>query len=375
MKRVVKILSMAIALAMCLAMAVPAAADFGGYTPVAGGTTSLNKYMVLDKDAPIPEMSFSFSLVPASGDDLDANVKAGLATATAAGVTLNSSSSKYTSGTEASSAPELAEVDWANDIVVYNSFNLDFTQVQFPAPGIYRYVLTEVQGSLGAMTYDDSRKYVDVYVINDTEEGSLKVQGYIVHDAEDSDFSYNTGSELGMAVTGKSEGFVNELETVDLTLSKVLTGNQANFSDTFQFTISVTLPDGASDVAYTIKKVVDTVSGDVTLTTESGSGTASVMLGHNAKIEIDGLPKGTKVTITETQNGSYSASYVVGQEASVTANATGEITMNSNTDVVFTNTLEGIIPTGVLLTIAPFAGLMLVGLVGVLVMMKKKNAA
>ena len=41
--------------------------------------------------------------------------------------------------------------------------------------------------------------------------------------------------------------------------------------------------------------------------------------------------------------------------------------------VAFTNTRNGVIPTGVLLTVAPFAAIMAIGAVGILVMVGKKR--
>lgn len=44
-----------------------------------------------------------------------------------------------------------------------------------------------------------------------------------------------------------------------------------------------------------------------------------------------------------------------------------------DTNVTFTNTRGGVIPTGVIITVAPFAALMLVGIAGAAVILKKKS--
>ena len=374
-----KTLTLLLALVLCLTLSATALAAFEGYTPVAGDDeVPVNKHLVLDKDAPVPTVTFNFVLRAATDDELDDNITAGPMTPaapTASSVTLSSTSGVYTSAADATGKTELASIDWTTKKVVHGTFELDFTGVNFTAPGIYRYVLAEVEGDLAAVTYDSSTKYVDVYVVNGTTEGTLVVDSYIIHDAEESDFTFNTDTTAGMTVTGKSEGFENELTTYDLTLQKVLTGNQANFTDTFEFTIVVTLPTGlTSTETYTIETVTETVAVTTDLTFNGASATAVVTLGHNAKIRISDLPKGTTVTITEADSTDlYSVSYVVDGNDSVKSSTTGEQTVNADMAVVFTNTLNGTIPTGVLLTIAPFAVLMVVGLIGVVVFLKKRK--
>ena len=53
-------------------------------------------------------------------------------------------------------------------------------------------------------------------------------------------------------------------------------------------------------------------------------------------------------------------------------NASGTI-VSEDVTAAFTNTRSGVIPTGVLLTVAPFAAIMAVGAVGIIVMVGKKR--
>lgn len=367
MNKMTRISSLVLALMFCLALTTSAMADFEGYTSINGDETEVPKYLVLDKNAPVPEMTFTFAIRSATEAECGDNVTPGPTGATVGNVTLNSSSDTYTTAVTGNSA--LADVDWTAQIVAHDTFTLDFSEVTFLKPGIYRYVLTETAGALDAVTYDNSTKYVDVYVVNGTTEGTLVVQGYIVHNEETGDFAYNT--DPGMTVTGKSEGFLNELETFDLTLEKKLAGNQANYDDTFAFTITVTLPTGMASATYTIETVTPTVTGATTLT---ATGNATVTLGKDAKIGIKGLPKGAKVDISEV-NGLYTMSYTVNGTAGtvVDNNSITQHTVTADVDFVVTNTLNGTIPTGVLLTVAPFAVLMIVGLIGVVVFLKKRR--
>ena len=382
-------LSLAIVLAMCLAMAATALANQVVYTPVAGpDSVTLYDYLVAERTATILSYEFTFTLEAGSAAT---NVKAG-PTVTEDGKIIAPSVGSVTI-TSADKLESLTTKDEAalgnhyneGDVVLREEIALDFSGVQFDAPGVYRYVLTQETGSTPGVSYDaNDTRYVDVYVQNklkadgsgDLDEGKLVIQGTVVHtDGEKAGFVYNVGEDQSMPNIGvKDEAFVNGLDTVNLTLQKLITGNQADMDATFDFELEVELPAGAANGTFAITALTTdgTVTANGTFTTANGKGTGTVTLRKGGKITVYGLPYGTKVTISEDK-GKYTASYVVGTGASVESDTTTELTLNADTSVVFTNTLEGIIPTGVLLTIAPFAALMIIGLVGVLIMIKKKS--
>ena len=87
-----------------------------------------------------------------------------------------------------------------------------------------------------------------------------------------------------------------------------------------------------------------------------------------------GLNSGAVCTVTEDAE-DYTATHVIDGGNSVTGNSSGALTLtNADRTVAFTNTREGIIPTGVLLTIAPFAiGLLLFGALAVFLIARKKR--
>ena len=132
--------------------------------------------------------------------------------------------------------------------------NVSIDVTKFTTPGVYRYVVTETAGTYDGITYDNASYYMDVYVINGTNGNEIQAV---------------TTIKNGTTSAKSDLTFTNIYTTNDLTLKKVVAGNQADMSKKFTFTIKV---DGAAGEEYATSK-----SG-VVLT----SGTAAtVNLGNN----------------------------------------------------------------------------------------------
>ena len=110
-----------------------------------------------------------------------------------------------------------------------------------------------------------------------------------------------------------------------------------------------------------------------TLTADS-SGNATFTLRHHEGIVIS-IPGGTSVTVSESNYGYYTPSYVLGSNSSVRNNQTGTITMDNDVVVTFTNTLNAASPTGVSFRVAPFALMMVFGLLLFLAGKRRRNEA
>lgn len=393
-KRIGRVLSMVIALVVCLAMAVPALADTVTYTPVNGQTVTLKNYLVVEKDAVILNYTFAFTLesVEASG-----NVKAGPGIVpTVQDVTIGAGNKLETVSAEVQAELGASYSAAANDVCAAD-VTLDFSTVAFNRPGVYRYRLTmDTTREVAGLTYDASTvRYVDVYVENNTAAtaklGDLKIASMVIFEAgeEAPDFSYNTSEdEAGEPIPGmpleegvKRANFINALDTVSLSVEKQLAGNQADPDANFDFTITVTLPDSMPLGSYVFAVAQESASGvtnpvnvtaEVTADNRTVSG-GTVTLGKGGKVSVKGLPKGTSVTVSEV-NGDYTATYTVNGGAEQTGSATAAQTLVSDAAFVFTNTRNGTVPTGVLLTVAPFVALMGVGFIGaLLILMRKKH--
>ena len=207
-------------------------------------------------------------------------------------------------------------------------------------PGVYRYQVSEKASGIAGMT-DDTRTFdVDVFVTSDNGTGR-KIAYYIV----------SVGGQ-------KAElKFTNKLTQEDLKITKTITGNQANLSDTFKFTITVNSKSNTS-VRYTTANVSDPKT-DQAVTTGSAFTVDGVT--NNSTITLTGLAADDKVTITESdaKDGGYKANVSGGltlSGADVDKNeATGTATITAGiADIAWENSRTADIPTGLIENIAPF---------------------
>ena len=226
------------------------------------------------------------------------------------------------------------------------------------------------------------------------------------------DNALNYGIPNGYEVAGaaKSEGFKNTYVTHDLTFSKTVTGNQGSKDKYFAFTVKIenavagtvyavsyaddgndNTTDGDADknISANPNNATTCITSDVTqpakLTVgENGTVTQTFYLQHGQKIVIRGLAKGTKYTITEApEDYTPSAVATAGDDKNTgdAVEAGSAIMMNNNAmsddyikgDAVidFTNTRQGTIPTGVLLSIAAPAGVCIVVIAGIVYLLIK----
>ena len=205
--------------------------------------------------------------------------------------------------------------------------------------GVYRYQVTENPSGISGMTDSTATYYIDVFVQRTTDNGR-EIAYYIVHDG-----------------TKKVEPeFTNTLAQEDLVITKTITGNQANLSDTFTFTINVgskfntSVRYSTTGVGNDVKNQAVTTGDDITI-----SGVT-----NNSTITLTGLTADDTVTITEsdTQDRGYVANVSGGATLAnddVDDDATVEATVTENiADIAWENSRKGDIPTGLIENIAPF---------------------
>jgi predicted outer membrane repeat protein len=146
-----------------------------------------------------------------------------------------------------------------------------------------------------------------------------------------------------------------------LTVSKTVTGDYADLTKPFEFTLTFT--DSANDAlngkvfSYTaagggsIKVGGTDVAADGTTPhnlTLNTNGEVTVWLCHGQSITIDGVSTTTKVQIAETTDTRYTATYKVDGGMSQTESTVGPTPMGSaDRTVAFTNNRSGVTPTGV----------------------------
>lgn len=387
---------------------------FAATTSVTGGKTTFDKYLVMKKNANVPNATFSYTVSIPTDDEMNSlpnpedtngtnlTVRKGIGSPTA-------SDTKFTAGDQTFDSAQTARTNTSsvkttdlkedqvtldeNHKYAKHTSTVDFSNVTFSEPGVYRYKITENDTTEKGITNDpDAIRYLDVYV-ESAENGTLSIKGYVFHTANEAQQKNGANPE------GKNKGFENKYETKDITLTKVVTGNQGFRDQYFKFHVDITDLDGGARLFLTDKdgnkpyKSTDTVayaynkdtgtrttgqnrfvategngsfadvsasdgadadmSGLALTANSSGNASFDVYLKNGESLKINGLTEGAKYTVTETSE-DYSASATKNNQAiDLTHNgtdhtdATATQTLAGNETVVFTNDREGTLPTGI----------------------------
>lgn len=334
--------------------------------------TTFNKYLVMDENANVPKVEFSFTITPGT-----AVAATSSSPAIYAGIGVPKiNTAVFNPGDQTTEGKPEDTLDNTTKGFKYatKEVTVDFNDVSFTAPGIYRYTITETAVTQDGIINDtNSTRTLDVHVnYKKDSEDQLEVSNYALYAGKPpittEDFTTKS----------KSEGFTNQYETQNLTLEKQVTGNQGDRDKYFKFTVEIT--NAVEGTKYTVnlqnaeaKPTVDGMpeTNAATLIATQGSVTETYYLKDDQSIVIQGLTAGTNYTITEdtyTSDG-YKTSYVIDSNEKVEASDTGEQNMkDSDHKVTFTNNKEGTVPTGILLETAPYIVLAVVVLAGLTVL-------
>ena len=390
----------AIALASVMTMSMGAPVFAAEYNTVIGGTatTTFDKYLVMDKQAEVPNASFTYAVTAGkakaydvkgkkfevlAGVDADKVTMAGVDSKTAGTIT-------YKQGDKTLNDENalVKDYDKATEKYAKKTATLDFSACKFTEPGIYRYIVTESGENQGVTNDADATRVVDVYV-NDASDGEgykLTIAGYVLHsnadDAPDVSLGENNGSAGSYAGT-KSQGFTNSYDTSDITIRKEVSGNQASRNKYFEFTVNITgaVPGTVYDVdlsnadattqsnAATIKDNEGKTNPATLKVGEDGTVTQKFYLAHGQEIKIQGIAKDSTYNVTENAEDYKSTA------AGVTdyTDATNGTVVSTDLKTSYLNTRDGVIPTGVIMAVAPFAAVTLLGGVGAVTMVMKKR--
>ena len=335
-----------------------------------GGSTSFVKNLVVDADANIPDITFSYSMrrgtaVPAT----DSNIEI-LVSETGGGTIGTAEFSNADTTNTIAGLP--TDEDHSNPTTgkkyVQKSVSITLPNTSFTKPGVYRYEITEkTDNPLPGVTYDpDSIRYLDVFVVAD-ESDVLHVQNYVFRKA-----ATNIGLD-GKYVSNpdeKSSGYINTLTQYDFDFSKTISGNQGDKNKRFNFTLNIT---GAIPGVYPVE--TNDVTGNPTSITVGANGTATgeYSLTNGSTVKVTGLNEGAVCTVTEDED-DYTPTYSLDGGNAVSGNSRAVTLADSDHSVAFTNTRNGIIPTGIIMTIAPFAiGICVFGAVFIFIICRKKR--
>ncbi len=404
-----------------------ARAAVDNYTPVTGtADTTFTKYLVIPKDATVPNLTFNFTIeagAAVAGDSTHMAVYAGNDTTKVTGTpvltayadsAITSNQVEFTTGD--------ATTDGQADDGIANSeekkyaskkVKIDFSGVSFKEPGVYRYLIKEDITSLSGVTPDSELvRTLDVNVID--VNGALAIDTYVMYygtltDAQpkaDADVKKETdkknSKKTGITTGDKCDNYVNEWPSQNLYIGKKIDGNQASKDKYFRFTINITdagngsiiTLDGNYDssVAYNVngattianadkeegKNAFDNPSGKnanaktITVGTD-GSKTIVVYLQGDQYIQLMGLKKGAHYEVTEDdyEPDGYVSTATSSTNTFTIGTGTDAKTFNAVTSGViddadvltgYKNVKQGVIPTGVILSVAPWviAGIVII---------------
>lgn len=379
-------------------------------------TTTFDKFLVMDKQANVPNATFTYAVTAGNakaydvagkkfqvlaGVDSDKITMAGVGAADAAA---NSIVFKQGDGSDTHDTTKdeyVKNIDAAKQKYALKTATLDFSKVQFTEPGVYRYIITESGTNQGITNDADLTRVLDVYV-NDASadvDGAftkkLTIAGYVLHSNENDKPDVAAGENFGSTgayTDKKSQGFTNSYDTSDLTLRKQVTGNQASRDKYFEFTLNIdkaqpntkydVVIDDADATSKANAATIDANAGqtNVTSITTDGAGKATqkFYLQHGQQVTVQGLAKDTTYAVTENTEDYKSTANtkdtpVVDTKADTEAAPVDGTIVSTDLTTGFLNTRDGVIPTGVIMAVAPFAVVTLLGGAGVVTMMMKKN--
>ena len=238
---------------------------------------------------------------------------------------------------------------------------------EFTKPGIYHYVLTEVDDKYEGVKYDTTSYDVYVYIEQD-ESGTNKV-AMVTGVKKDN----GTTVKVNLDFTNEYGSKGNETDIHNVVIKKVVKGNQGDKQKQFDFDVRV---DGTSGEKYYVEYLNATTGDTVTLVLTSGE-SQTIKLKNDQEITIYGLSKSDKVTVDESDysGDGYTTTYTAtgvepeeGDELVVKDSANKEdrlvgVTSEDGATITVTNTKDVSAPTGIVMTFGPYV--LLIALAGV----------
>lgn len=289
---------------------------------------SVTKTLKVPEGTAIPNLTFEFNISQTAGDSTRPSI----------------ADISYTS------ADALGELQGNGTYHITKTSAINFGT--FTHAGLYEYTVTETTGSAAGVTYDTSSYDLNVYVVNG--ENGVYVETV-------------TAEKDGAKVPAVEfvNSYVNE-KGADLTISKAVTGDLADKTKDFSFTITFT----ADPVSGT-----DTFEGTIggeTISCKAGQPT-TFRLHDGESLVFGDIPAGTRYVVTETgeadgytpsvvvtENGVQGAQKTAAEDASLSTADQGKTNLAGEgaNSADFTNAYQDISITGIFLNAAPFLALL-----------------
>lgn len=357
------------ALAMVLAMAVSVfAVNASAVTSIPGlvngDTMTITKNVTAAENVYAPVTSFNFTVATAGSGEFDGNV-------VYAGV----DNGVYFVDNKNSIDFDASMVkNTAGNYTGTTQLKVDIKK--FTAPGVYHYTVSETKDSYDGITYDTAARDLYVYITNGSS--GLEVSNVVL-----GKWVEKSANDKIETVFVKDDSWTNVYNGVyTLTVTKAVTGLQGDKNKDFKFTVSVAGVVGEKyKVEYKTKEsdtnwTVATLDSSNTTTT-GATKSLEINLKDTGIIKIYGLSATDTYTISEENYSTdgYTTSYKVGTANAVSANTATDAMGNADTSIVYTNNKEGNTPTGVIMTIAPYALMVVLAGAFAVVFLSRRNRA
>lgn len=232
---------------------------------------------------------------------------------------------------------------------------IDFSNVKFTKPGIYRYEISNTDQSDSAYTGDfGATKRLDISVINSNT-------GLVI----------DAATLSGMDDKGqikKVDGFDFNYATTFVKFTKNVEGNQGDQNKLFDFNVKL------ENVVSNATSVDVYLPGAITATslTSNDNFTKTYQLKHNQTITIENIPAGASFSVSENKSNLDADGYQAKLSNDDITNKSGvsmkavtvdktiydefsKSNLGEGTTFTIINTKEGSVPTGVIFAVAPFA--------------------
>ena len=387
---------------------------FAQTSAVGNGTDCrMATYMVMQNDANVPNRTIHYTVSPGkafAGDDASMPVYAGVGTPTIADVSFSVSDTASTIAEQGSSdSVDFATKDATDEKYVKKESVIDFSSAAFPEPGIYRYIVTQTTPEDANILQDTHTKFLDVYVVTDTDGKTLKIAAYILYDADENGnpLTISRTAAEGWKVAAKTQGFTDTYVTSGnpsdgtkgsggeepmssnngLRVGVSTTGNQASHDKYFAVRIDVQPGSGteindadlftiAQDSSYDrapeenpataypkTEMAANGIDASADLAGIQISGKDlkagyTFYLRDGQSLDLRALPAGAAYTVQETPEdytptNTVTAPAVKESDSRTTGTVSTDRKLGAGS-TAFSNDRHGAIPTGVALSMAPY---------------------
>ena len=198
------------------------------------------------------------------------------------------------------------------------------------------------------------------YTVSEVE-GTANVRGYQVATTTN-----GTNGTIGKGGSATASFTNTYTKLVAIDVSKVVTGSLGDRTKDFPFTVSVTV-NGAAYSDYTLTKNENPLQDNKSFT-----------LRHGEKVVVTGVPKGATVRVSEAMADYTAEIAITGTGTSTELKETTTmgvevVGVDEDTALVFTNTKNPTIDTGILLDSMPYVVILGIAIFGIAVYVVRKR--